>query len=263
MSVGTVDANTPRLAGKVAFVTGAARGIGAAIARRLADCGATVVVGDIHPDRAQDTGEAICAATGRETAALGIDVSDSASVTAAARATVERFGRVDVLVNNAGIANDHATFDHDDATWERTLAVNLTGVFYASREFGRHLGEHGGAIVNISSIAALVAGRPERHVAYDVSKAGVIALTRTLGVEWAPLGVRVNAVAPGYSDTEILREVGAGDPAILDDWLSQVPQRRLIDPADIARVVSYLASDDAAAITGQLIVADGGYTASA
>ncbi|MDQ0381279.1 SDR family NAD(P)-dependent oxidoreductase [Amycolatopsis thermophila] len=259
------DARTTKngLDGKVAFVTGGAQGIGAAISAALAEAGATVVIGDLDEERAGRTAGEVAAAAGGKAGAVAVDVTDPVSVAAAARATLDRHGRVDVLVNNAGISNDQPTFEHDDATWDRTIAVNLSGAFFAAREFGRHMRERGGAIVNISSIAALVAGSPERHVAYDVSKAGIIALTRTLGVEWAPLGIRVNAVAPGYTDTEILRAVGSANPEVLDTWLSQVPQRRLIDPAEIARVVTYLASDGASAITGQLIVADGGYSASA
>ncbi|ASR35251.1 hypothetical protein BAY61_09910 [Prauserella marina] len=238
---------TDTLTGKVAFVTGGAQGIGAAISARLAEEGATVVVGDLN------TGDP---------GTVALDVTDPASVAAAAKTTVERHGRVDILVNNAGISNDTPTLDHSDEEWHRIIGVNLTGAFFASREFGRHL-ESGGAIVNISSIAALLAGRPERHVAYDVSKAGIIALTRTLGVEWAPRGIRVNAVAPGYTDTPILRNVGSSAPEVLDEWRSQVPQSRLIDPDEIASVVTYLASPGASAITGQVVVADAGYTASA
>ncbi|WP_431879817.1 SDR family NAD(P)-dependent oxidoreductase [Amycolatopsis sacchari] len=244
--------DTRPLTGKVAFVTGGAQGIGAAISTRLAGDGATVVIGDLDIDRAHGIGADV----------VPLDVSDPASVTSAARTTVERHGHVDILVNNAGISNDVPTLDHSDEAWQRIIGVNLTGAFLASREFGRRM-DPGAGIVNISSIAALTAGRPERHVAYDVSKAGVIALTRTLGVEWAPRGIRVNAVAPGYTNTQILRDVGSSNPEVLDAWRAQVPQGRLIEPAEIASVVAFLASDAASAITGQVIVADAGYTGSA
>jgi len=244
------------LDGAVALVTGGAQGIGAAISTRLAASGATVVIGDLDTDTAGRTADGI----GGDVVPL--DVTDPGSVTAAAAATVKRHGHVDVLVNNAGISNDVATLEHSDAEWNRIIGVNLTGAFLASREVGRRM-DRGGAIVNISSIAGLLAGRPERHVAYDVSKAGIIALTRTLGVEWARRGIRVNAVAPGYTNTRILQDVGSTTPEVLDAWRAQVPQERLLDPAEIAAVVAYLASPDASAITGQVIVADGGYTSAA
>jgi len=247
---------------RVAFVTGGAQGIGAAIAARLArDCSA-VVVGDLVESGAETVSKELREGIGIDSHAVQLDVTDSASVRRAAEETVRLCGRVDVLVNNAGISNDGPSLEQSDELWDRTLRVNLTGAFYGAREFAAHMRE-GGAIVNISSIAALAATRPERHVAYDVSKAGIIALTRTLGVEWAGAGIRVNAVAPGYTDTAILREVGSAEPAVLRQWLSQVPQGRLIDPGDIAEVVAFLASDSAAAITGQLVVADGGWSASA
>lgn len=247
---------------RVAFVTGGAQGIGAAIGARLArDCSA-VVVGDLNEAGAEAMSKALRAEFGVESFGIALDVTSSESVRQAAAETVRLCGRVDVLVNNAGISNDGPSLEQSDELWDRTLRVNLTGAFYGAREFAARMSD-GGAIVNISSIAALVATQPERHVAYDVSKAGIIALTRTLGVEWAAAGIRVNAVAPGYTDTAILRDVGSAEPAVLRQWIGQVPQRRLIDPADIAEVVAFLASEQAAAITGQLVVADGGWSASA
>jgi NAD(P)-dependent dehydrogenase (short-subunit alcohol dehydrogenase family) len=247
---------------RVAFVTGGAQGIGAAIAGRLARSCSTVVVGDLNEAGAEAVSKGLREDFGIDSHAVRLDVTSSDSVRRAAEETVRLCGRVDVLVNNAGISNDGPSLEQSDELWDRTLRVNLTGAFYGAREFAAHMRE-GGAIVNISSIAALAATQPERHVAYDVSKAGIIALTRTLGVEWADVGIRVNAVAPGYTDTAILRDVGSAQPAVLQQWLSQVPQRRLIDPGDIAEVVAFLASDRAAAITGQLVIADGGWSASA
>jgi NAD(P)-dependent dehydrogenase (short-subunit alcohol dehydrogenase family) len=129
------------------------------------------------------------------------------------------------------------------------------------REFAHELFKTHGTVVNISSIAAFAATRPEIHVGYDATKAGVAALSRTLGVEWAPRGVRVNAVAPGYTNTELLKAVGSDSPEILEAWLSQTPQRRLLEPIEIAEVVVFLSSPASRAITAQTIVADGGYLA--
>ena len=251
-----------RAAPRVAFVTGGAQGIGSAIAGRLARQCSAVVIGDLNEAGAEEVSKGLRDEYGVDSHAVRLDVTDSDSVRTAAEETLRLCDRIDVLVNNAGISNDGPSLEQSDELWDRTLRVNLTGAFYGAREFGRHM-QAGGAIVNISSIAALATTQPERHVGYDVSKAGIIALTRTLGVEWADRGIRVNAVAPGYTDTAILREVGSSDPAVLEQWLSQVPQRRLIDPADIAEVVAFLASDKAAAITGQLVIADGGWSASA
>jgi NAD(P)-dependent dehydrogenase (short-subunit alcohol dehydrogenase family) len=179
-----------------------------------------------------------------------------------ADAALTRFGRVDHLVNCAGMSLDSPSLEHPDADWRRVVDLNLSGTFYTCREFGRHLIATRGTIVNISSIAAFAATSPEIHVGYDATKAGIIGLTRTLGVEWAAQGVRVNAVAPGYTNTEMLKTVGADQPETMASWLTQTPQRRLVEPEEIAEVVFFLSSPASSAITAQTVLADGGYTAS-
>lgn len=248
--------------GEVAVVTGAAQGIGAAIAEELARGGATVVVGDAQEKQGRATADRLSNDGGRAEFRR-LDVTDGSAVAAVADAIVEAHGRVDVLVNNAGVAESSPALELDDATWDRTIAVDLTGTFFCARELGRRMadGGRGGAIVNVSSIAAFKAVRPERHLAYDVAKAGVAQMARVLAAEWAGYGVRVNAIAPGYTETPILREVGQTDPGTLDAWLGQVPQGRLIQPAEIARVVAFLASDVASAVTGHVLFADAGYSA--
>lgn len=254
------------LEGRVALVTGAAQGIGAAIAEELTRGGATVVVGDLQDEAGRTTAERLSGAAHEGGGAVEyrrLDVTDGAAVAEVADAVVDRHGHVDVLVNNAGVAESAPTLELDDATWNRTIAIDLTGSFLCAREFGRRMAEggNGGAIVNVSSIAAFKAVRPERHLAYDVAKAGVAQMARVLAAEWAPLGIRVNAIAPGYTETPILQEVGQTDPGTMEAWLSQVPQRRLIQPAEIARVVAFLASDSASAVTGHVLFADAGYSA--
>ena len=245
------------LDGRVAVVTGAARGIGAEISRRLHDLGATVVLAD-QSASVEDTARRLSAS---RTDALILDVTDSRSVDAAAASVKERHGRIDILVANAGIAFERKAIEHTDEEWRRVMGVNLDGVFYCVRAFARPmLMSRSGAIVAISSIAGVKAVRPEVHVGYDVSKAAVAHMCRVLAVEWAKQGVRINAIGPGYTDTEMLAEVGRTSPETMAMWLGDTPTGRLMKPAEIASAVAFLASDAASGITGQLLMVDGGYS---
>ncbi|MCS5497846.1 SDR family oxidoreductase [Cnuibacter physcomitrellae] len=246
------------LTGRIAVVTGGAQGIGAATVTRLAEAGATTIVADRRLEPAQE----LAATLGDRVHARPVDVSDSSSVRDLVQSVVADFGGLDAWVNNAGIVEDSRALDMPDEVWQRTVDVDLTGTFFGAREAGRHMTAHGGgAIVNISSIAAYRATRPEHHVAYDVSKAAVAHMATVLASEWASAGVRVNAVAPGYTNTEILKGVGSADPEVMAAWIAQVPQGRLIEPVEIANVVVFLVSDLASSITGQVVHADAGYTA--
>ncbi len=248
--------------GKVAVVTGATQGIGAAIAEELARGGATVVIGARREPVGSALAERLTEETNGKAEFRRLDVADSASISEAAEAVFGAHGRVDVLVNNAAIAENSPALELDNAAWDRTIATNLTGSFLCAREFGRRMVEgdgSGGAVVNVSSIRGFQVARPEKNVAYDAAKGGMNQMTRTLAAEWAPLGVRVNAVAPGYIDTPALQDVARVDPGAIKEWLSQIPQGRLIQPAEVARAVAFLASDHASAITGQVLLADGGY----
>jgi NAD(P)-dependent dehydrogenase (short-subunit alcohol dehydrogenase family) len=243
---------------RTALVTGAGRGIGFAIASKLADRGATVVIADIDESRAH----AAATRLGEPAASYAVDVADSASVARLFDDVEADVGPVEVLVNNAGVVGSGDTVDMSDETWRREIDINLTGAFHGCREMARRVIGRGGtgSIVNISSISAYRATRPERHVAYDVAKAGVAHLTRMLGYEWADRGIRVNAVGPGYTDTEILKGLGLEDPDLVATWRNQIPQGRLIQPEEIAEVVAFLASDAASPITGHVLMADGGYS---
>ncbi len=245
----------------VAVITGAAGGIGGAIARRFATAGVTVVIADIRADVAAESAAALTSETSVEAVGIAADVTDSASVQKLADEVIARFGRIDHVVNCAGMSMNSPSLEHPDGDWQRVVDLNLTGTFYVCRELGKHLVSSKGTIVNISSIAALAVTNPEIHVGYDATKAAIIGLTRTLGVEWAKYEVRVNAVAPGYTNTELLKAVGADQPETMDAWISQTPQRRLMEPEDIAEVVYFLSSPASRAITAQTIVADGGYLA--
>jgi len=246
-----------RLDHRVALVTGAARGIGAEIAKTLSSLGATVVVAD--RDKSVEAIADKIRADGGKADWLQLDVADSGQVEKASNAIVQKHGRTDILVANAGICSEIAALDYSDEEWRRVLAVNLDGVFFCVRAFGRHMAAaKSGAIVAIASICAVKSVRPEVHVGYDVSKAGVAHLCRMLGVEWAKYNIRVNAVGPGYTRTEMLSAVGKTNPDIIATWLDDVPMRRLIEPREIAAAVAFLASDAASSITGQLLMADGG-----
>lgn len=243
-----------RLKDRVIVVTGAAGGIGTGVARHLHEMGAIVVLADIkasvHDHAKQWNADSVV-----------FDVRDSKAIERAADEIIARHGRVDGLVANAGIADDQPSLETTDEKWRSIMSVNLDGVFYTIRTFARGMVARGsGAIVGISSIAGAKAGKPEMHIGYDVTKAGVAHMCGMLGVEWAKTGVRVNAVAPGYTDTELLNIVGRQNPAIMDTWLDRVPMGRLIDPVEVASAVSFLLSDAASGITGQLLYVDGAYT---
>ncbi len=240
---------------KSALVTGASRGIGRAVAAALAREGWPVCVNYLER---RDAAEALVRdlrAQGRAAMALQADVADRAAVEAMVRAASEELGPVELLVNNAGISRQGLFQDLDDETWERLLAVNLTGPRNAVRAVLPHmLGEKRGCIVSISSIWGLRGGSCE--TAYAVTKAGVIGLTRSLALELAPSGIRVNCVAPGCVETDMVRALGEETRTMLAE---ETPLGRLGKPEEIAEAVAFLASEKAAFITGQVLTADGGF----
>lgn len=241
------------LTGRTALVTGAGSGLGRAAAVALAEAGAWVACLDINLEGAEETARL----TGGE--AYALDVSDAEAAERTVSDLADRRGRLQVLVNSAGIAGRGPAFSHDEDTFDRLLAVNLKGTFLMCRAVGGRMAEAGGgSIVNIASIAGLV-GYPG-SVGYQASKGGVVQLTRTLAVEWAEAGVRVNAVAPGQVGTELVRKMWETEPELRDFFLSRTPLRRLGDPEDIAWPIVFLAGDGAAMITGQILAVDGGYT---
>jgi 3-oxoacyl-[acyl-carrier protein] reductase len=248
-----------RFEGKVAIVTGAAQGIGAAIARRLANEGAKVGVVDLTADRAQGTVDQIVK-DGAEAFAVGADVSKTADVQAAVAAVVEEFGRIDILVNNAGITRDNLLFKMTDEDWDSVIAVNLRSAFLMSRECQKHfVAQKYGKIVSLSSRSAL-GNRGQAN--YSASKAGIMGLTSTLAIELGPFGVNVNAVAPGYIATDMTdataRRVGFEPEKFREASAQMTPVRRVGTPEDIAATVAFLAADESSFISGQTIHVNGG-----
>jgi NAD(P)-dependent dehydrogenase (short-subunit alcohol dehydrogenase family) len=244
--------------GQVALVTGASRGIGHDLALALGNAGARVAAaGRTASDVAGVVAE--LTAAGREAVAVEMDLRDRASIEAAVAATVARLGRLDVLVNNAGLGTNHDALAATEAEWDELFAVNVRGLFFACQSAGRRMVEQGyGRIVNMASQAGLVGIR--RHAAYSASKAAVIGLTRVLALEWAPHGVTVNAIAPTWVLTPGTAERLA-DPPFLASVLDRIPVGRVATTDDVAAAVLYLASPAAGMVTGSVLVVDGGWTA--
>jgi NAD(P)-dependent dehydrogenase (short-subunit alcohol dehydrogenase family) len=249
-----------RLDGRTAIVTGGNRGIGRAIAEGLAEAGADVVVANRDRESGEAAAEAVADATGAETLAVRTDVTSVESVADMTAAAVDRFGSVDVLVNNAGIVVHEAAEEMTLDQWRSVIDTNLTGVFLCSKYVEPAMPDAGGAIVNVSSMSARVANYPQRQVAYNASKGGVEAFTRQLASEWAERGVRVNNVAPGYVRTDNTDQADAVDPDIDEVWRSEMLVDEIPGPEAVAPLAVFLASDAASYMTGATVTVDGGYT---
>ncbi len=239
-----------RFKDKVVMVTGGAAGIGRATAEVFAAEGAKLAICDVNPE----AGEAAAKALGPEASFAQVDVADDASVTGWVEATVKRYGRIDVLVNNAGITRDALMLRMKESDWDLVMNVNLKGAFLCTRAVVRHMAQQrAGRIVNVASVVGVVGNAGQAN--YVASKAGLIGLTKTTAREFAARGITVNAVAPGFIETQMT--------AVLSDkhreaFLAQIPLGRAGTPADVAEAIAFLASDPAAYLTGQVLHVSGG-----
>jgi NAD(P)-dependent dehydrogenase (short-subunit alcohol dehydrogenase family) len=246
---------------KVAFITGASYGVGAAIAAALARDGFEIAVSATRLDNLNATLGALLGA-GKRAVPVVLDLASQDSIERAFEAVIEVFGHVDVLVNNAAVNLRKRAVDVTPAEWNTVVGANVTGTFFLTQLAGRHLIASGrsGSIVNVASVHGLI-GVAERST-YGISKAALIQMTRMLAVEWAEHGIRVNAVAPGRLDTESPSRTRTGkDESYMRDMLRRIPLHRLATVQEVAAAASYLAGPEAASITGHVLVLDGGLTA--
>ena len=244
------------LDGRVALVTGAASGLGRAIAAGLAEAGARVRC----VDRDAGGNDEVVRSIGKAADACIADVTDAEAIAAAVDGLVEAAGRIDVLVNSAGIGGRSPALDYPEDMWDSVMEINLRGTYLACRAAGRHMVPAGsGSIINIASVGGL-AGFPG-SLGYQASKGGVVALTRTLAIEWAPQGVRVNAIAPSQFESAIVLAQWEKEPDMRARWESRTPLGRIGQPDEIVGPAIFLASDAAAMVTGHILAVDGGYLA--
>jgi NAD(P)-dependent dehydrogenase (short-subunit alcohol dehydrogenase family) len=245
------------LTGRVAIVTGGNRGLGEAFAHALADAGATVIIAARDEARSERVAAAI-RDTGGTASAVAADVADPASLQAARDAVLGEHGGVDVLVNNAGVCYHRPALEVPEEEWRHVFDVNVDALWRCSQLFGAHMVERGsGVITNVGSISAEIVNRPQWQPAYNASKAAVHQLTKSLAAEWAPHGVRVNALAPGYVHTEM---APVDEPRFRRHWIEDAPMRRAASPAELGPTMVWMCSDASSFMTGSVVVVDGGYT---
>ena len=245
------------LKGKVALITGGNQGIGKVVSRYLADAGADIVIVDLND--ASPVAASIAAEYGVRAEAHICDVTDRDGVARALAKAAASMGTLDILFNNAGIVFHKAALDLSADEWASVLDVNLNGVFYVAQAFANYLvaNKKGGSIINTASMSGTIVNVPQEQASYNTSKAAVVHLTKSLAVEWAPLGIRVNCISPGYIATEMLQFIRQDWK---DYWTSIIPFRRLGTPEELAGAVIYLASDASTYTSGTDIIIDGGFT---
>lgn len=251
--------NKFKLTSKIAVITGAARGIGLAAAEALAEAGAKVVLTDMNAD-ALASASAFLLSKGFAVDTEILDVTDPQAVARTHATILARHSRVDILVNNAGIAISNSPAETmTDEVWKKVVDVNLNGVFWCCRAFGNEmLKQEHGVIVNVGSMSGFIVNRPQEQANYNASKAAVHHLTRSLAAEWANRGVRINAVAPTYIDTEMNKYV-YDDPEMYRHWVGGTPMNRLGRTDEVASVILFLACEASSLMTGAIVLVDGGY----
>lgn len=248
---------------KVAIVTGAARGLGKAMAEGLAQAGADIVIPDVQEELAEKTASEI-EEIGVKTLPLHTDVTKPKSVESMVDQVLEKWDKVDILINNAGVCRNVPAEEMDEEKWDEVIDVNLKGVFLCSREVGNHMIERddGGSIINVSSMSGFIANFPQPQVAYNASKAGVRMITKSLASEWAEYDIMVNGIAPGYMATEMTEKFVSANPEETErHWIEPTPMKRLGEPEELAGAAVFLSSEASSFMTGSTVIIDGGFTA--
>lgn len=251
-----------KLKGRCAVITGGAVGLGKAMAVALAEMGSDIAIMDLNGQAAEAAADEIRRRTAVRTIGFAGDVTKPEEVTSGVERVLNwHDGEIDCLVNNAGIVKHIPAEDMSFEDWYSVLNVNLNGVFLMSQAVGRTMIQRKkGSIINISSMSGLIVNTPQCQSAYNASKAGVIALTKSLASEWAPHGIRVNAIAPGYMKTELTRPYFENGGEMIDRWMSMTPMGRPGTPDELGGIAVYLASDASSYATGSVFTIDGGYT---
>lgn len=248
--------------GKVSVITGAAQGLGQAMAEALAAAGSDIVIAEINTDLAQTTAREIAKTFGVKAEAMKCDVTSPQDNQELVDYTVNTFGKIDVMINNAGIVKHIPAEDVKPEEWFAVINVNLNGVFFGAQAAGRVMIRQGyGNIINTASMSGLIVNTPQPQTSYNASKAGVIHLTKSLACEWARHNIRVNAICPGYMQTEMTKKIFADGGEWVDTWMAMSPMKRPGTPDELQGAVLYLASDASTFTTGAAISIDGAYTA--
>jgi NAD(P)-dependent dehydrogenase (short-subunit alcohol dehydrogenase family) len=248
------------LKGFCSIVTGAAMSLGKAMAEALADAGSDIVIADILLDEAEKTADEL-RSKGVRVSVIKCDVTSPADADNLVMEVIDIYGRIDVLINNAGICIHEKAENMKLEDWKKVMAVNLDGVFIMSQSVGRAMiSRQSGSIINISSMSGIIANTPQCQCSYNASKAGVIMLTKSLASEWASHNIRVNAIAPGYMKTELTRPYFEGNSSMVKQWMDFSPLKRPGTPDELGGIAVYLASAASSFTTGSVFVIDGGYT---
>lgn len=249
------------LKGKVAFVTGGARGIGKAVSEGFAQAGANIVIADMDIQESQKTAQYLKDQYGSETLAVQTDVTSQDSVNELIDIIDKKYGRLDIAFCNAGICINEPAVEMSFATWYKVINVNLNGVFLTAQAAGRYMIKNKikGSIINTASMSAHIVNVPQPQCAYNASKAAVIQLTKSLAIEWTEYGVRVNSISPGYIGTELVKNSKTLIP-LIELWNKMAPMHRLGKPEELQTVTLYLASDASSFTTGSDVIVDGAFT---
>lgn len=250
-----------KLQNKLAVVTGAAQGLGKAMAEAMADCGADIAVLDLNEEKASETAKYIEDTYGVKSRAFQVNVADAEACQKAVSQVYEEWGHIDILLNNAGICINEDAEDVPLSSWHKVIDINMNGVWYMSQAVGRIMIEQKyGNIINISSMSGFIVNDPQGQVSYNTSKAGVAHMTKSLAAEWVKYGIRVNSIAPGYMDTDLVHKTYEADGEWARRWNSMTPMKRPGRPEELGPLAVYLASDASTYMTGSVILCDGGYT---